>query len=115
MEIRLCFIRNLFGVPCPGCGMTRAWLSALKLDFSAAMFYHPLFWLVPIIFIITLFRNKIKLCYDLYNSKLFLPGCLILFIAVYIVRMLLYFPITAPMDFNDQAIIIKLLKIFEIV
>jgi hypothetical protein len=34
------------GIPCPGCGMTRAILSALRFDFTAAFGYHPLFPLV---------------------------------------------------------------------
>ena len=31
-----CVFRLMTGIPCPGCGMTRAWLAALRLDFSAA-------------------------------------------------------------------------------
>ena len=30
-----CAVYRLLGVPCPGCGMTRAWLQALRLDFAA--------------------------------------------------------------------------------
>lgn len=36
------------GIPCPGCGMTRAWVSALQLDFSQAFRLHPMFWSVPV-------------------------------------------------------------------
>ena len=43
-----CIFKTMTGLSCPGCGMTRAWLSALRLDFSAALAYHPLFWAVPI-------------------------------------------------------------------
>ena len=38
-----CVFRLMTGIPCPGCGMTRAWLAALRLDFAAAFAYHPLF------------------------------------------------------------------------
>ena len=31
-----CAVYRLLGVPCPGCGMTRAWLQALRLDFAGA-------------------------------------------------------------------------------
>ncbi|MCL1790869.1 MAG: DUF2752 domain-containing protein [Peptococcaceae bacterium] len=31
------------GVPCPGCGMTRACLAFFRLDFAQAFLYHPLF------------------------------------------------------------------------
>ena len=43
-----CVFRLVTGVPCPGCGMTRAWLSVLRLDLAAAVAYHPFFWLVPV-------------------------------------------------------------------
>lgn len=34
------------GIPCPGCGMTRAFLALVQGDFLAAFGYHPLFLLV---------------------------------------------------------------------
>lgn len=43
-----CPWRNLTGFPCPGCGMSRAWWSALRLDFAAAWEQHPMFWSVPV-------------------------------------------------------------------
>ena len=39
-----CPIKQWTGISCPGCGMTRAWLSVLHGDFFAAFSYHPLFW-----------------------------------------------------------------------
>ena len=42
-----CFWLATFGVPCPGCGMTRATLAALRLDFAEAFRLHPMFWVMP--------------------------------------------------------------------
>ena len=42
-----CPIRRVTGAPCPGCGMTRAWLAALHLDLAGAFRLHPLFWMAP--------------------------------------------------------------------
>lgn len=38
-----CPSKVLFGIPCPGCGLTRAHKAALQLNFKEAFSYHPLF------------------------------------------------------------------------
>lgn len=52
-----CPIRWLTGVECPGCGLTRAFLAALRLDFSTAFSYHPLFLLIGIEGVYLFFRK----------------------------------------------------------
>jgi hypothetical protein len=37
-----CVLRLALGIPCPACGLTRATLAAMRLDFGAAMRWHPL-------------------------------------------------------------------------
>ena len=54
-----CFFKWLFKISCPGCGMTRAWISIFKFDFSAAFRYHPMFWSVPILGALYLFDGRI--------------------------------------------------------
>ena len=39
--VTLCPIRLLFGVPCPGCGMTHAFAALMHLDWHSAMTYNP--------------------------------------------------------------------------
>lgn len=41
-----CPLQRLFGITCPGCGMSRAWIAFFKLDFKSAFSFHPLF--IPI-------------------------------------------------------------------
>lgn len=58
-----CPILSITGVHCPGCGMTRALLSALRLDFAAAFSYHFMFPSVPLLYFCflrdgKLFKNK---------------------------------------------------------
>ncbi len=58
-----CLWNYLFDIYCPGCGMTRACLSALRLDFKTAFSYHTMFWSVPILLLYffadgNLFKNK---------------------------------------------------------
>lgn len=37
-----CAAKNAFGVPCPGCGLTRASFALAQLDFARALTLHPL-------------------------------------------------------------------------
>ncbi|MEO8503317.1 MAG: DUF2752 domain-containing protein [Acidobacteriota bacterium] len=38
----LCFVRRFVGLPCPGCGMTRAFAALAHGDLAAAWHWHPL-------------------------------------------------------------------------
>ena len=54
-----CVWDYLFGIKCPGCGMTRAYLALFKLDFKNALAFNPMFWSVPVIFLYILFDGKL--------------------------------------------------------
>ena len=43
-----CPIKFLSGVPCPGCGMTRAVGALLRFDIKSAVHYHPLVLILPL-------------------------------------------------------------------
>jgi hypothetical protein len=58
LDIR-CFFKLLFNISCPGCGMTRAWVSVLRLDIAEAFRLNPMFWSVPILCALYLFDGKI--------------------------------------------------------
>ena len=45
-----CVFLYFLGIPCPGCGMTRALRALLRLDFAAAFGYHPLIFSMPYVF-----------------------------------------------------------------
>ena len=48
-----CPIYAIFGICCPFCGMTRAHLAALHLDFATAFSYHPVFFTgIPFLWVI---------------------------------------------------------------
>jgi hypothetical protein len=48
-DLPLCPLAGIFGIPCPGCGLTRATLAALRGDIATALHFHPLvFWVAPV-------------------------------------------------------------------
>lgn len=103
-NIELCIFKHLFGVPCPGCGMTRAFIHFFQFDLKGAFYYHPLFWLVPLIFGIIVFRKKVPLFNRICHNDRIIFSVLGLFLLVYIIRLGLFFPTTAPMDFNTHSL-----------
>ncbi len=44
--LSVCPLQNTVGVPCPGCGLTRATFAALRGDFAEATHFHPLVWVI---------------------------------------------------------------------
>ncbi len=57
-KIPCIFIRN-FGIPCPGCGMTRALKAALVFDFEKAFSYHWMVWTLPIMYIYFIWEGQL--------------------------------------------------------
>lgn len=99
-----CQIRQLIGIPCPTCGMTRAALLALGGNFGAAFRMHPLFWLMPFLFAAIFFIKNRRLQRDL------LIFFAVLLFAVWVIRMIIFFPDTVPMDFNRNAVLIQIFE-----
>ena len=50
----ICIFKNLTGLPCPGCGMTRSITSAVRGDFAGSFVHHRL-GLLTLIYILTQF------------------------------------------------------------
>ncbi len=54
-----CIFLSLLKIPCPGCGITRALIAVLSLDFHQAFSYHAMFWSLPILYLYFLFDGKL--------------------------------------------------------
>ena len=50
-------IKNIFGIECYGCGITRAIISGVQLDFTKAMEYNKMVIIVLPLFIYEWFKN----------------------------------------------------------
>ena len=78
-----CVPRWLTGIPCPTCGLTRAWLAALQLDFGTALRQYPMFWSVPVLVLFLLYDGKLFLSRKVNNWILgmILAGILLIYFA----------------------------------
>ena len=77
-----CPIKFFTGIPCMGCGMTRACIALLQFDFMKAWQYHPMVFLLPFIAGMLLFRNRLG-----KRENLLWGIIIILFCVVYLVRL----------------------------
>lgn len=53
-----CPLRFFTGICCLGCGMSRATMALLRLDFATAFEMHPLVFAMPVVVILFLLRKK---------------------------------------------------------
>lgn len=83
-----CLFRSITSIPCIGCGLSRAWLAALRLDFSNAFRYHPVFWSIPVLVMLALFDGKL-FRKDIWNRILLILPTAGLFVC-YIIRLAAY-------------------------
>jgi hypothetical protein len=63
--IHLCFIKTVFGIPCPTCGSTRAVLLLTRGDLIGSLLLNPIGLILSIIMVVTPFW----LAYDLLTRK----------------------------------------------
>ena len=56
-----CVFQHFLGIPCPGCGMTRAFLCLTRLDFAGAWRYNPLIFAMPYVFCYLFFHFKSRI------------------------------------------------------
>lgn len=101
-----CVLKNVTGIPCPSCGMTRSYTHLLHGEFNEAFIDHPLFWTIPLILILSWFLHQKKDSIALARLlSLSLMMILVAFIVVYIIRMILLFPGIEPLKFYENGLI----------
>ena len=105
----LCYLKSTIGVPCPGCGLTRAYLCLFNRNLKEAFYLHPLFFIPLILVVVTLlnFQPFIELgiIKKIYSNNVFWICIIVPFVILYIIRMILFFPNIEPMTFNENNIL----------
>ena len=103
---QFCPMRIMTGLPCPGCGATRAGLMVLSLRWKEAMEMNPTVFLwIPYILFLFYQRYVGKKQPKLSNILLVIIGVVVLL--WYVVGMALYFPNKEPFTFFDGNILQK--------
>lgn len=96
-----CPIKFITGISCAGCGMTRAWVLFLTGKIPAAFHYHPVFFLPPVFILLVLFKKRIP--EKIYKGSI--TVMVVIFLAVYIVRMLNPNDTIVEFDIRDSFLI----------
>ena len=99
-----CVFRWFFGVSCPGCGLTRATLAALRLEFAAAFQYHPLFWFATPFLLYAIHRRAWGLPGNRRTDRWLAVLVGVVFLGVYLVRLIWLPDEVVNVDFQQSAL-----------
>jgi len=105
----VCPIEFIFGIPCPGCGMSSALYHLFHFDLKTAMFFHPLVLGCCLYFI------GIGIAYFYYHNfenkvaKILTTIFMIALLVVYVYRMIYIYP-NYPMMFNEHSLLGRILQ-----
>ena len=80
-----CVFLEYIGLPCPGCGMTRALISVIKFDFYNAAKYNIVIFFMPYVFAYLLFDFKHKI------HKLLLMAIAVIAIVNWLIKINIFF------------------------
>lgn len=56
-----CPFYRMFGIPCPCCGVTRAWIAFMRGDIRLAFAYHGLFPVIPLVGILYINKGVLRI------------------------------------------------------
>lgn len=87
-----CPVWHFTGIPCPGCGLSRAAFALLRLDFWTAFRYHPMIYVLPPVVLLVLFRKK-PLFGSQKRERVFLWSVMALWACIWVVRLILRDPL----------------------
>ena len=104
---KICPVRTMIRIPCPGCGLTRAFKLAMTGHLYQAKVINPLW--IAIIVLVIMYLSIRYLITDEKKSKKLLYGlkvCAIIIgllcIVYYIYRMICWFPDREPMVYDSK-------------
>lgn len=116
---KICPMRMLFGIPCPGCGTTRALWLLLQGKVGEAAAINPL-WIPIVVLGLIFFINRYFVTSEqlsdkiLHILKIAVAVVCVLCIVYYAYRMIYWYPDRAPMLYDPDNLLQRLVKIKNI-
>lgn len=101
----VCPLTWLTGFPCPACGLTRAGLCLLRLDFKGAWEMHPFIYVFLILAFIFGWNRYICQKKNRNPEKVILIVTIIWMLVFYLWRMYRFYPQVPPMTYNPDNLI----------
>ena len=99
MIFSMCPMVMITGYPCPSCGMTRAGIRLLHLDFAGAWEIHPFIYGVVLLVILFAWNRYIRM-------RPMLAGIMLTTLVVfYVYRVKKYFPGDPPMSYYESNLV----------
>lgn len=83
-----CLVQRFFNIPCPTCGMTRAFFAMFNGDLKSSLKYHPMIWSVPVLVCMFIFYEKFFTVRFKRASQILLILIILLFIVNYLCKIL---------------------------
>lgn len=100
-----CITRFITGFPCPGCGLTRAGICVLTLQWKKALYYNGFIFPIILLTLMALYYRYVKGTDMPHVGKMIIT--LIIFMVIYyIYRMIRYYPNRAPLDYSSNNLIV---------
>ncbi len=102
-HVTSCMTKLIFGIPCPGCGLSRAFMVFIRFDFKSVIYYNATLLIMPLLIFVIIFKD-VNWVGKIYKNRWFWVTVLLVSIGYYIYRMIVYFP-NYPMNYYPNNLI----------
>lgn len=98
-----CPLRMLFGIPCPLCGISRAFLCLFTGHFAKSFYYHPLWPIAVIAFMLFVLDRKSIIHLSRRQIRIGEITVAVLLVICYIIRHIMHSPVV-EIHFDESLI-----------
>jgi len=111
LKIISCPFLLITGIPCPGCGLGRAFFALVSFNFKEAFNMNPTIFILPFTLWIIIFKER-PLINKVYKNKYFWIILISLVLLIYVLRMIFIFP-DYPLEYFNENLINKIIDLLK--